>query len=219
MHVLSNLAVSLDGKIATTSRVFFPLGTPYDRQMMQVIRKKADAILFGAATLRTFQKPCLVQRARRQPINVILSSSLEGISPKWPFFTRNGFRRVLLVGESAPASRMRLFEKTCEIHQLKKPTAKKPTAVQVIDCLASLGVKRLLVEGGGGVMWDFAQQNLIDEYYVTITPRIVGGSNAPTLVDGAGFEPRDVLNLKLMRCRRVGDELYLTYRKTAKRGP
>ena len=62
-------------------------------------------------------------------------------------------------------------------------------------------------------MWDFASQNLIDEYYVTLTPKIVGGENSPTLVEGLGFKPSEILDLKLARCRRVGDELYLTYRR------
>jgi 2,5-diamino-6-(ribosylamino)-4(3H)-pyrimidinone 5'-phosphate reductase len=85
--------------------------------------------------------------------------------------------------------------------------------------LEELGVKRLLVEGGGGLMWDFVKPNLIDELYVTLTPRILGGRDAPTLVDGAGFNPREVVNLKLKQCRRVGDELYLVYKKTSRRGP
>ena len=64
-------------------------------------------------------------------------------------------------------------------------------------------------------MWDFVQPGLIDEFYVTLTPRIIGGAAAPTLVDGLGFEPGSVLNLKLKSCRRVKNELYLIYRRGA----
>ena len=67
-------------------------------------------------------------------------------------------------------------------------------------------------------MWDFVRENLIDEYHVTLTPKLVGGREAPTLVDGDGFEPRDILNLRLKSCRKVGDELYLVYGKTRRRG-
>jgi 5-amino-6-(5-phosphoribosylamino)uracil reductase len=68
-------------------------------------------------------------------------------------------------------------------------------------------------------MWDFASQDLIDEYHVTITPRVLGGIQAPTLVDGPGLEPKQAVNLKLMQCRVESDELYLIYRKTGRRGP
>ena len=59
---------------------------------------------------------------------------------------------------------------------------------------------------------------VIDEYNVTVTPRILGGTEAPTLVDGKGFTPDDVLNLKLKDSRVVGNEIFLVYEKTEKRG-
>jgi riboflavin biosynthesis pyrimidine reductase len=55
MFVFSNLATSLDGKIATVSRVHFPLGSPADRRQMLVLRKRADAVIVGASTLRAYQ--------------------------------------------------------------------------------------------------------------------------------------------------------------------
>jgi riboflavin-specific deaminase-like protein len=218
MYIFSNLATSVDGKIATPSRVLFPLGTPEDRRHMQVLRKKSDVVLFGASSLRAFRRPCIVygpaaKGLKKQPANAVLSTSLEGISPRWPFFTREGFHRILFVSEKAPAKNLKPFEKGCEIIRLKMATPRLSTAHQVIRELEARGYRKTLVEGGGNVMWDFARENLIDEYHVTLTPRIIGGTESPTLVDGEGFEPKDVLDLKLKSCRKVGDELYLTYRK------
>ncbi len=65
-------------------------------------------------------------------------------------------------------------------------------------------------------MWEFVRRNLIDQYYVTLTPRLLGGASAPTLVDGAGLSEKDLVDLKLTQCKRVGDELYLIYSKTPK---
>jgi 2,5-diamino-6-(ribosylamino)-4(3H)-pyrimidinone 5'-phosphate reductase len=116
------------------------------------------------------------------------------------------------VGADAPAARLRQFESRCEIIQLAQPRgARSSTAKQVIRALEQRGYRKLLVEGGGQVMWDFVKDNLIDEYHVTLTPKLIGGTKAPTLVDGPGFEPSKVLNLKLKKCVRAGDELYLTY--------
>lgn len=221
MFVFSNLATSLDGKIATPGRELFPIGTAEDRRHMQRLRKEADAVLFGAETLRRFQKPCTVQDPAwkgRQPMNVVLSSGLKGLSPAWPFFTRGGFRRVLLAGHDTPASRLRALDRSCEIFVLKKPSARLPVARQVLQILGAMGVERVLVEGGGGLMAEFVEHDLIDEYHVTLVPRLIGGTESPTLVDGRGFEPGQILNLKLVQCRPVGDELYLTYRKTGQRG-
>ena len=67
-------------------------------------------------------------------------------------------------------------------------------------------------------MWEFLKPNLIDELHLTLTPRVLGGREAPTLVEGLGFDGSAVLNFKLARAKRLGDELYLTYRKTSSRG-
>src|SRR4051812_10629253 len=129
MFVFSNLATSLDGKIATSSRKFFPLGTPEDRNQMQVLRKECDAVLMGATTLRTFRKPLLIRDPAfegEQPINVILSSEMKGISPAWPFFKEKKIRRVIFVSHRADRKKLKPFEKTSQVVVLKKPTTASP---------------------------------------------------------------------------------------------
>jgi riboflavin-specific deaminase-like protein len=212
MFVFSNLATSIDGKIATQSREYFPLGTAEDRRMMEVLRVRSDIVVMGASTLRTFRKFCGVPGRERQPANAIVSRALEGVSPEWPFFKNRSLKRILFHTQAIPTKRRQAFEKSSTLVRLDTGTRAAPVSVQILEHLAELGFKRVLVEGGGELMWDFASQNRIDEYFVTLTPRILGGSQAPTLVDGPGFRPKDVLNLKLVKCRKVKDELFLTYR-------
>ena len=56
------------------------------------------------------------------------------------------------------------------------------------------------------------EENLVDEVYITITPRILGGREAPTPADGAGFLKDKQLRLELVSSRRHGDEVFLKYR-------
>ncbi|OFZ20201.1 MAG: hypothetical protein A2X94_09885 [Bdellovibrionales bacterium GWB1_55_8] len=217
MYIFSNLAISLDGKIATPNRKHLPLGTPLDRKQMHVLRRKTDAILMGATSLRAFRRFCRADGKKgSQPANIILSSRLEGISPRWPFFQDASVRRILFVTSVVTPARARQFEKTSELVTLRPPrkgSGKDPIALQVVRELEMRGISRLLVEGGGGVMWDFVEQDLIDEFHVTLTPWIIGGKDSPTLVDGAGFTSGDLLKLQLAGVRRVRDELYLVYRR------
>ena len=215
MFIFSNLATSLDGKIAPVDRDDFPLGTPEDREQMQRLRRESDAILFGASTLRAFKSFCHTRAlapGQVEPMNIVLSSKLEGISPKLPFFTDSGVKRVLFVSEGLSEKKLAPFRKSSEIQVLKKGTPKNPLILQLLNSLEKMGVKRLLVEGGGTVMALFAEHDLIDEYHVTLTPRILGGAAAPTMVDGKGLPALKSLKLKLEQCRAVGDELYLVYR-------
>lgn len=218
--VFSNLAITVDGKIAPADRSFFPLGTTEDLRLLEELRGEADAVLFGASTLRTFKKPCIAIFTEKkpkpgfvQPANVVVSSQLEGMDPSWPFFKDRKLKRVLIVSAKCPEERLKPFRKTCTIIRENPEFSKTPALGWIRALQTELKIKRLLVEGGGGIMWNFVQDNLIDHYYVTLTPRILGGVEAPTLVDGKGHSAKSILDLTLLQCRRVGDELYLIYQK------
>jgi riboflavin-specific deaminase-like protein len=213
-HVYSNLAVSIDGKIATESREMISLGSAKDLRLLRKLRNRAEVVVFGAEVLRAFQNACLPLDPKRRVVNAVLSHSLERIDPKWPFFRSDRIDRVLYVTEKIPAARAKKFSAVCEIVRIRG----KDVAKEILSDLARRGIRRVAVEGGGAVMWEFVRVDAVDEYYVTVVPRIVGGKNAPTLVDGKGFAPKDLRNLRLKRSRRVGSELFLVYEPIRPKG-
>jgi riboflavin-specific deaminase-like protein len=220
--VFSNLATSLDGKINITGKGHFPLGTRDDWREMQRLRKKSDAIVFGASTLRGFKAACCIEEhdwpLARQPVNVVLSSKLEGLSTSWPFFKDPRIKRILLVSDEASAERVRRFQRCCEVLVLPSSTRGSSQAASILKLLEDRGLRQILVEGGGQVMWEFLKPNLIDEIHITLTPRILGGRDAPTLVEGAGFKGPEVLNFEIKSVKKLKNELYLVYQKTSARG-
>jgi 5-amino-6-(5-phosphoribosylamino)uracil reductase len=86
---------------------------------------------------------------------------------------------------------------------------------RVVDELRARGLQKLLLEGGGETHFAFVKAGLVDEWYVTVTPRLIGGVGAPSLLDGRGFLKRDHVRLELVSQRRAGDEVYLHYRLAA----
>lgn len=208
MYVLSNLAISVDGKIAYASRSDEPLGTALDRVKMRALRDTAGAVVFGAGTLRSYKRPHAAADPAKVITNVVLSSRLEGVSPAWPFFKSERIRRLLIVSPKAPKATRRKFEASCDIEVLEGARSRSKSLLKLLD---RLGFERVIVEGGGDVMWDFVRENLIDEYYVTVAPKLVGGRDAPTLVDGKGFASGKALNLRLLACEEIQGELFLRY--------
>jgi 2,5-diamino-6-(ribosylamino)-4(3H)-pyrimidinone 5'-phosphate reductase len=73
-------------------------------------------------------------------------------------------------------------------------------------------IKTLLIEGGGTVNWEFVKQGLVDEVIVTITPYLLGGKNAISLIDGEGFTLiQKAMKLKLKKISRLDNEIVLYY--------
>jgi 2,5-diamino-6-(ribosylamino)-4(3H)-pyrimidinone 5'-phosphate reductase len=79
-------------------------------------------------------------------------------------------------------------------------------------------VRRLVCEGGGELNDAMFRAGLVDEMHLTLCPRIIGGRQAPTISDGAGFHKlAHAAQLQLESVRRVGDELFLVYRSCKSR--
>jgi riboflavin-specific deaminase-like protein len=218
-HIIVNMAVSVDGRINTRRRERFALGSEHDRRLMDVLRERADAVIVGAGTIRHDGHPMLLRYAdlcaRRvargqdpHPVNVVLSSDL-GIPLRQKFFASAQVKRIVFTTRRAPVARARRFERVAEVVVLPGAV---PSPARVVAALRERGLKRLILEGGGEVHFAFAKAGLVDEWYVTVTPRLIGGKDAPSFLDGEGFLKRDHRELRLVSQRRIGDELFLRYR-------
>ena len=217
-HVSVNMAMSLDGKITTYRREEISLGTKHDRRLMDELRADADAVIVGSGTVKHDGFPILIrhadieeQRVSRgrppHPVNVTMSRSLD-LPANRPFFQHPDTDKVVFTTKAAPPSRVKRFSRLAEVVVLPRRTL---SPRYVLENLRQRGFKRVLLEGGGEVHFAFAQAGVIDEVYITLTPRFIGGATAPTLLDGKGFLAADHLKLRLLSTKRVGDELFLKY--------
>ena len=220
-HVFTNLAISMDGKITTRDRELFPLGSWKDHYFMDFHRARAHAVLMGAGTLRSFKNAVTVERSKfksqrkRQgltpnPINIVITSKPD-FDVSWPFFKALNVQRVLAVPSTTPRRLTKKFESVASIFYFKNQSTFPKELInhlhKYFDC------KNLLLEGGGGTIFPFAKQDLIDEWNITVTPKIVGGESAPTMVDGEGFLMKDIKTYRLKKLLRYKDELFLQYLK------
>ncbi|MFW5917639.1 MAG: dihydrofolate reductase family protein, partial [Halorubrum sp.] len=78
------------------------------------------------------------------------------------------------------------------------------------DALAERGVDRLMVEGGGEVIYSCFAAGLVDELHVYVGSMVVGGRDAPTLADGDGFV-ESFPRLDLVDAERLDDGIVLSY--------
>ena len=215
--VYANLAVTLDGKIASFDREDFSLGSKADRLEMDRLRAKADAVIWGGETLRTARHPARVREESLvservecglppHPANALITKS--GVFPdQLPWFEAGEVERLIF---TAPEGARRLEDTQTGDARVIVLDESEPLAPQVLAHLGECGMKNVLIEGGGFLVWEFARH--IDEFHVTLTPWLAGGASAPTLMDGPGFPSGEFLGLTLVEVRQEGDEIFLCYK-------
>ena len=64
--------------------------------------------------------------------------------------------------------------------------------------LYSLGIRSLMVEGGGTLNFELLRLGLVDELTMYLAPMIFGGESAPTAATGAGVVRGEAIPVKLV---------------------
>lgn len=218
VFVSINMCSSIDGKISSKDRPQTYMGSPHDRQCMGEVRKDKDAIVMGASTFQVHPyvlspgKKHHAYRKRKklslEPATVLLSSSLK--FPKGTKWERASYAdRIVFCGKGSSKQRRTLLEKN-GVRVFSALTI-RPKASFVLQQLSKLGYRNILLEGGGELNASFLEVDLVDRIHLTIAPYILGGRSSPTICDGIGFPLSSPLKWKLQKCKKIGEELYLTY--------
>jgi 2,5-diamino-6-(ribosylamino)-4(3H)-pyrimidinone 5'-phosphate reductase len=80
--------------------------------------------------------------------------------------------------------------------------------------LYNLGIKSILLEGGGNLNWSFIKEDLVDEIRLTIAPWIIGGESSITLAEGGGFDKmRQAQRFKLVDLYHRENYVILKYKR------
>lgn len=204
--------MSVDGKIAPADRQgrkFFRFMTPRHRRMLHRIRSGVDAIVVGVDTVIE-DNPSLTVRdvTGTNPIRVVLDSNAR--TPLNSKILNDEASTIVAITRNAPRSRVMMLRRKAKVLVQERSGRVDPT--ELLRELKTLGVRKVLVEGGGEIRWSFFKANLVDDFFVWITPHVWGGKDAPTLVDGTGFiREVDAIPLQLVRSRFVDRLLILTF--------
>lgn len=216
VRVISNTAISLDGRINTAEGIFTSLGSPRDLQRMSELRALADAVLVGGSTFRNWPHPPLPEPAHqaqaRLPLwSVVVTRNLQ-VPLSADYLREPRIRRLFLTRESALRAD---FPAEAEAVGYAGPEDSLPIPWIVAE-IARRGVQTLLVEAGGDLLFQFLAANLLDELFVTLCPKLIGGLHTPGLLGGPGFKLAEVPNLQLLQADVQGDEIFLHYKVVKK---
>lgn len=180
-------ASSLDGRIAAADGSSKWITGVESREDAHKLRSEVDAILVGTGTVMV-DDPELTARTRDAG-----------------YFQHQPTRVVM--GEREIPSDKRIFNSAAPSLHIK---TRDPQVV--LNQLATLGHKHLLVEGGSSVVGAFIKANLVDEFTIYLSPMLIGG---PKLAIGdLGISAIDnALNLRIIEQKQLGKDLFIRARR------
>jgi diaminohydroxyphosphoribosylaminopyrimidine deaminase/5-amino-6-(5-phosphoribosylamino)uracil reductase len=181
--VIVKIAQSLDGRITRPADESTKLTGAAAHRRVQALRATVDAIMIGAETLRQDNPRLTVRgmRAARQPWRAVVTRN--GALPPDSRLLTDGFRERTLVyrGQSWD---------------------------EVLLDLGKRGVTRLLVEGGGEVLGELLDADLIDEVWNFFAPLLTGG-NKPSFGGSGVAGNAEAKPLHQCRCERFENDILI----------
>jgi riboflavin-specific deaminase-like protein len=208
--VYTNFALTVDGH-ATIEGRSGPIGSDTDTAVLVALRTHPDAVMIGAGTLRAEGYGRVVadpdKRALRErrglapdPLMVLVSNRLE-IPWEAPLFAAGAGEVLIFTASDREAPDVAT---PVEIVRHRN----RVDLVAALDELRRRGIRSLLCEGGPTLHAELIAAGLVDELFVTRSPRLAGGAG-PGLAAGLEAHTRD---LELLSLCESGGELYARYR-------
>jgi 2,5-diamino-6-(ribosylamino)-4(3H)-pyrimidinone 5'-phosphate reductase len=204
-YIYLNMVATADGKTLLGPRgsTAKGLGSTTDQMLMRRLEDSADGLIIGANTLRASH---VIYPARL--VRAVVKRSGE-LPLDNRFFTDSPERAVVFAPRNLPKETADLLQQKVQLRQVGEEDIDVREAARVLR--SEFGVKYLLLEGGAGLNFDFFAAGIIDEFFLTFAPKIKGGGDRPTVVDGPGLPDTEHVQMGLISVYRDSDELFLRY--------
>jgi riboflavin-specific deaminase-like protein len=206
-YVFLNMVTTLDGKITLgeVGDTASGLGSSMDRTLMLRLQSNAQAVIIGASTLRAghLTYPPSLWRA--------VVTTCGDVPARSRFFTEAPGKAIVFTTEQMREEQRKALQEVAQVVVCGSDKVDLPQALSFLR--RQLGIERLLCEGGGQLNFEMFAAGLIDEWFLTLAPKVKGGRHLPTPVEGEGLPRERVVRMQLLSVYEQEGELYLRYRR------
>jgi len=213
-YLRANMVSSVDGAATLDGRVGSLTG-PADQELLVLLRALADVLVVGAGTIRAegygplTVRPDLAELRARSgqspaPRLVVPTRSLD-LDLGSPAFTEAVEPPLVVTTRQAGSARRRAAEAVAEVVVLGDESV---DLAAMVGQLTDSGARRILCEGGPGLLAGLFAEDLVDELCLAVAPVVVGGSGSRVTAGPALPAP---LRLKLAHVAESEEFLFLRY--------
>ena len=226
--VLWKAAMTLDGKIATRTGDSRWITGENARREVHRLRSRHDAVLVGIGTVLA-DDPELTARMGRQgdratgrrgdtetrrtdasPLRVVVDS--EGRTPSDAKVLNSEAPTIIVTKRDAPEANLdRLWGAGVRVLGVRDIDGRIDLRYLMGE-LGKMGINSVLLEGGGELAASMLKAGLVDRGIIFLAPKIIGGRDAKTPVEGDGIELMSkALTVSRPRIRRFGEDIALEF--------
>lgn len=212
--IMAKWAMTLDGKMATTSGDSQWISSPTSRKIVHQLRGRVDGIMVGIGTAIADDPLLTARPAGHRVATRIVFDSRARLPLESQLAKTAGEVPVLLVSgpEADEVALQKLADTGISLLRLSGIDHRERLE-QLMDELGRRNLTNVLVEGGAGLLGGLLVGQHIDEVHAFIAPKIIGGSSAITPIGGIGI-PRmqDAIQLNGVSWVPVEDDIYMVGR-------
>jgi diaminohydroxyphosphoribosylaminopyrimidine deaminase / 5-amino-6-(5-phosphoribosylamino)uracil reductase len=217
--VTAKAAITLDGKLATSTGQSKWISSEASRQVAHQLRDIVDVVIVGSSTVIADDPELttrLGKKGTRNPTRLVLDPTLR-TNPRSKLYDTKVARTIIATLEPADSRAAEVFARRgVEVWSLPGGNG----AIELTALLTRLvkqGAVHVLVEGGAGVHGAFLSAGLVDEVVLFIAPRLFGHSGL-SWSGALGIEdPAKALQFEALDAVAVGPDLMVTARKVSSR--
>ena len=212
--VIAKWAMTLDGKIATTTGESKWISNESSRAIVHQLRGRVDAIIAGIGTVFA-DDPLLTARppGTRTALRVIVDPEAKTPMDSQLIKTAREFPVAIAVAPGANDKKLKQLQDAGCTLLTTDAENRSQRLRQLLQELGKMDCTNVLVEGGASISGALNDAALIDEVHAFIGPKLFGGLESSSPIAGSGVEQiTNSPKLKIVESRTIDDDVYIVGR-------
>lgn len=198
-YVTYKCAMTLDGKIATSTGQSRWISCAGSRKIAHKLRADSDAIMVGVDTVIADDPLLTVRHVKgRNPVRIIVDSSLRTPLNCALLSSSHAGTAIIATIETDPIIRQPYLDKGVSLLLCSKCNGKVDLADMLMQ-IGKLGVQSILLEGGSRLAGELLKQGLIDECVFFYAPKVIGSDGYSPFATTGITEMSGALPFKILR--------------------